>query len=220
MIMTNTKQCQSCVYGEFWARVGWVCKRAFDAQKDIVYQDRISNRTENKCFDYEKRGKRKMNAIIVDKDKKEEVKAVEKTVEKPVESVEKSDDKPKKHSWTTGDTETLIHFYNKGAELKDLAEMFEVTETAIKLKLQKLKRSEQWKGHFTDSTTTSKTETLPEPETVTAEVKEISPITAHIKDLKAYFADFVIEKCKREVCPDVVEYVGAYIKYLEEKVNE
>ncbi len=218
--MTNTKQCQSCVYGEFWARVGWVCKRAFDAQKDIVYQDRISNRTENKCFDYEKRGKRKMNAIIVDKDKKEEVKAVEKTVEKPVESVEKSDDKPKKHSWTTGDTETLIHFYNKGAELKDLAEMFEVTETAIKLKLQKLKRSEQWKGHFTDSTTTSKTETLPEPETVTAEVKEISPITAHIKDLKAYFADFVIEKCKREVVPDAVEFIGAYIKYLEEKVNE
>ena len=105
-----------------------------------------------------------MNAIIVDKDKKEEVKAVEKTVEKPVESVEKSDDKPKKHSWTTGDTETLIHFYNKGAELKDLAEMFETTETAIRIKLQKLKRSEQWKARFTNSTTISKTETLPEPE--------------------------------------------------------
>ena len=67
MIMTNTKQCKSCVYGEFWARIGWVCKRAFDAQKDIVYQDRIPNRTEKKCFDYEKRGKKKMNAIIVDK---------------------------------------------------------------------------------------------------------------------------------------------------------
>ena len=165
MIMTNTKQCQSCVYGEFWARVGWVCKRAFDAQKDIVYQDRIPNRTENKCFDYEKRGKRKMNAIIVDKDKKEEVKAVEKTVEKPVESVEKSDDKPKKHSWTVGDTETLIHFYNKGAEIKALAEMFEVTETAIKIKLQKLKRSEQWKGHFINNTIIPKTETVAEPET-------------------------------------------------------
>ena len=162
MIMTNTKQCQSCVYGEFWARVGWICKRAFDAQKDIVYQNRIPNRTENKCFDYEKRGKRKMNAIIVDKDKKEEVKAVEKTVEKPVESVEKSDDKPKKRKWTDGDTETLIHFYNKGAEIKALAEMFEVTETAIKIKLQKLKRSEQWKGHFSDSGT-SKTETVAEP---------------------------------------------------------
>ena len=64
MIMTNTKQCKSCVYGEFWARIGWVCKRAFDAQKDIVYQDRIPNRTENKCFDYEKIGKRKSNAIM------------------------------------------------------------------------------------------------------------------------------------------------------------
>ena len=157
-----------------------------------------------------------MNAIIVDKDKKEEVKAVE----KPVESVEKSDDKPKKHSWAVGDTETLIHFYNKGASIKDLAEMFETTETAVRIKLNKLKRSEQWKGHFTDSGTTSKTETLPELETATLEVKEISPITEHIKDLKAYFADFVIEKCKREVVPDAVEFVGAYIKYLEEKVNE
>ena len=145
---------------------------------------------------------------------------MKKTVEKPVESVEKSDDKPKKHSWTTGDTETLIHFYNKGAELKDLAEMFETTETAIRIKLQKLKRSEQWKARFTNSTTISKTETLPEPETVTLEVKEISPVAAHIKDLKAYFADFVIERCKREVVPDAVEFVGAYIKYLEEKVNE
>ena len=97
--------------------------------------------------------------------------------------------------------------------------MFETTETAIRIKLQKLKRSEQWKGHFTDSGT-SKTETLPEPETVTLEVKEISPVAAHIKDLKAYFADFVIERCKREVVPDAVEFVGAYIKYLEEKVNE
>lgn len=220
MIMTNTKQCQSCVYGEFWARVGWICTKCFDARGNI-HQDRKPERTKYYCSDYvDKRGKRKMNAIIVDKDKKEEVKTVENTVEKPVESVEKSDDKPKKHSWTVGDTETLIHFYNKGAEIKALAEMFEVTETAIKIKLQKLKRSEQWKGHFTDSGTTSKTETLPEPETVTLEVKEISPVAAHIKDLKAYFADFVIERCKREVVPDAVEFVGAYIKYLEEKVNE
>ena len=52
--------------------------------------------------------------------------------------------------------------------------------------------------------------------TVTA---ELSPIKAHIKDLKAYFADFVIEKCKREVVIEAVENIGAYIKYLEEKVN-
>ena len=161
MIMTNTKQCQSCVYGEFWARVGWICTKCFDARGNI-HQDRKPERTKYYCLDYvDKRGKRKMNAMIVEK--KEEVKTVENTVEKPVESVEKSDDKPKKHSWTVGDTETLIHFYNKGAEIKALAEMFEVTETAIKIKLQKLKRSEQWKGHFTDSGTTSKTETLPEP---------------------------------------------------------
>lgn len=31
---------------------------------------------------------------------------------------------------------------------------------------------------------------------------------------------FVIEKCKREAVPDAVEFIGAYIKYLEEKVNE
>ena len=164
MIMTNTKQCQSCVYGEFWARVGWVCKRAFDAQKDIVYQDRISNRTESKCFDYEKRGKRKMNAIIVDKDKKEEVKTVENTVEKPVESVEKSDDKPKKRKWTDEDIQTLIHFYNKGTKPAVLADMFGVTKSNISNKIYELKQSEKWSGYFTDSTTISKTETLPEPE--------------------------------------------------------
>ncbi len=161
MIMTNTKPCRTCIYGEKWSGV-YTCGRAFE-KDGTINQGRIPTRTENKCFGYIKKGTRKMNAIIVDKDKKEEVKAVEKTVEKPVESVEKSDDKPKKHSWTTGDTETLIHFYNKGAELKDLAEMFETTETAIRIKLQKLKRSEQWKGHFTDSGTTSKTETVAKP---------------------------------------------------------
>ena len=159
MIMTNTKQCQSCVYGEFWARVGWICKRAFDAQKDIVYQNRIPNRTENKCFDYEKRGKRKMNAIIVDKDKKEEVKAVE----KPVESVEKSDDKPKKHKWTDEDIQTLIHFYNKGTKSAVLADMFGVTKSNISNKIYELKQSEKWSGYFTGSETTSKTETVAEP---------------------------------------------------------
>ncbi len=160
-----------------------------------------------------------MNAIIVDKDKKEEVKAVEKTVEKPVESVEKSDDKPKKHKWTDEDIQTLIHFYNKGTKSAVLADMFGVTRTNINNKIYELKQSERWGEYFTDSGT-SKTETLPEPETVTLEVKEISPVAAHIKDLKAYFADFVIERCKREVVPDAVEFVGAYIKYLEEKVNE
>ena len=170
MIMTNTKQCQSCVYGEFWARVGWVCVRAFDAQKDIVYQDRIPNRTKNKCFDYEKRGKKKMNAIIVEK--KEETTAAP-VVENTVESVEKSDDKPKKHSWTDEDIQTLIHFYNKGAEIKALAEMFETTETAVRIKLQKLKRSDRWSGYFTDSGTTSKTETVAEPETPVSKKKKV-----------------------------------------------
>lgn len=157
-----------------------------------------------------------MNAIIVDKDKKEEVKAVE----KPVESVEKSDDKPKKHKWTDEDIQTLIHFYNKGTKSAVLADMFGVTKSNISNKIYELKQSEKWKGHFINSTIIPKTETLPEPETVTLEVKEISPVAAHIKDLKAYFADFVIERCKREVVPDAVEFVGAYIKYLEEKVNE
>ena len=169
MIMTNTKQCQSCVYGEFWARVGWVCKRAFDAQKDIVYQDRIPNRTENKCFDYEKRGKRKMNAIIVDKDKKEEVK----TVEKPVESVEKSDDKPKKRKWTDEDIQTLIHFYNKGTKPAVLADMFGVTKSNISNKIYELKQSEKWKGHFINNTIIPKTETLPEPETPVSKKKKV-----------------------------------------------
>lgn len=169
MIMTNTKQCKSCVYGEFWARIGWVCKRAFDAQKDIVYQDRISNRTENKCFDYEKRGKRKMNAIIVDKDKKEEVK----TVEKPVESVEKSDDKPKKRKWTDEDIQTLIHFYNKGTKAVVLADMFGVSKEYVYNKICELKKSEQWKARFTDSGTTSKTETVAEPETPVSEKKKV-----------------------------------------------
>lgn len=171
MIMTNTKPRRTCIYGEKWSGV-YTCGRAFE-KDGTINQGRIPTRTENKCFGYIKKGKRKMNAIIVDKDKKEEVKAVEKTVEKPVESVEKSDDKPKKHSWTAGDTETLIHFYNKGAELKDLAEMFEATETAIRIKLQKLKRSEQWKARFTNSTTISKTETLPELETPVSEKKKV-----------------------------------------------
>ena len=201
-------------------RVGWVCKRAFDAQKDIVYQDRIPNRTENKCFDYEKRGKRKMNAIIVDKDKKEEVKPVENTVEKPVESVEKSDDKPKKHSWTTGDTETLIHFYNKGAGIKDLAEMFETTETAIRIKLQKLKRSEQWKGHFTDSGTTSKTETVAEPVTTLEKTKKTK---FSIKDLKVSCYDFISDLRKFDGEKEMHEKTNAvmdFINYIEKQVND
>ena len=216
MIMTNTKQCRTCIYGKRWSGV-YTCGRAFE-RDGTINQGRIPTRTENKCFGYIKKGTRKMNAIIVDKDKKEEVKAVEKTVEKPVESVEKSDDKPKKHKWTDEDIQTLIHFYNKGTKSAVLADMFGVTRTNINNKIYELKQSERWGEYFTDSGT-SKTETLPEPETVTLEVKEISPVAAHIKDLKAYFADFVIERCKREVVPDAVEFVGAYIKYLEEKVN-
>ncbi len=217
MIMTNTKPCRTCIYGEKWSGV-YTCGIAFE-KDGTINQGRIPTRTENKCFGYIKKGTRKMNAIIVDKDKKEEVKTVENTVEKPVESVEKSDDKPKKHKWTDEDIQTLIHFYNKGTKSAVLADMFGVTRTNINNKIYELKQSERWGEYFTDSGT-SKTETVAEPETVTLEVKEISPVAAHIKDLKAYFADFVIERCKREVVPDAVEFVGAYIKYLEEKVNE
>ena len=101
-----------------------------------------------------------MNAIIVDKDKKEEVK----TVEKPVESVEKSDDKPKKRKWTDEDIQTLIHFYNKGTKAVVLADMFGVSKEYVYNKICELKKSEQWKARFTDSGTTSKTETVAEPE--------------------------------------------------------
>ena len=161
MIMTNTKQCEKCVYGEYWSRVGWVCVRAFDAMRDRVYQDRIPNRTENKCFDYEKRGKKKMNAIIVEK--KEENTAAP-VVENAVDTVEKSDEKPKRHTWTDDDTQTLIHFYNKGTKYVVLADMFGVPKERLQQKIYDLKKSEQWKGHFTDSTTISKMETIPEPE--------------------------------------------------------
>lgn len=152
MIMKNTKQCEKCVYGEHWSRVGWVCVRAFDAMRDRVYQDRIPNRTENKCFDYEKRGKKKMNAIIVEK--KEENTAA------PV--VENTVEKPKRHTWTDEDTQTLIHFYNKGTKYVVLADMFGVTAKDINNKIQRLKKSEHWGRYFTDSTTISKMETLPE----------------------------------------------------------
>ena len=109
-----------------------------------------------------------MNAIIVDKDKKEEVKAVE----KPVESVEKSDDKPKKHKWTDEDIQTLIHFYNKGTKSAVLADMFGVTKSNISNKIYELKQSEKWSGYFTDSGTPKK-ETLPEPETPVSKKRKV-----------------------------------------------
>ena len=208
MIMTNTKQCRTCIYGEKWSGV-YTCGRCFE-KKGYINQDRIPNRTESECFDYIKKGTKSMNAIIVDK------KEPEKTVETTVETVEKADDKPKKKTWTDEDIQTLIHFYNKGTKGVVLADMFGVTRKNINTKIFELKHSERWGKYFTDKAI-SKTETVAEPETVTA---ELSPLTAHIKDLKAYFADFVIEKCKREVVPDAVEFIGAYIKYLEEKVNE
>ncbi len=158
-----------------------------------------------------------MNTIIVDK--KEPEKAVETTVETITET-------PQKKKWTDEDVQILIHFYNKGTKSVVLADMFGVKKQNIHTKIYELKRSKQWGKYFTDKViskmetpmkaTISKAETVAEPETVTA---ELSPITAHIKDLKAYFADFVIEKCKREVVPDAVEFIGAYLKYLEEKVN-
>ena len=211
MIMTDTKQCRTCIYGERWSGV-YTCGRCFE-KDGTINQDRIPNRTESECFDYEKRGKRKMNAIIVDK--KEPEKAAETMVETVTET-------PPKKKWTDEDVQTLIHFYNKGTKSVVLADMFGVKKQNIHTKIYELKRSEQWGKYFTDNTTISKTETVAEPETVTTtlEVKELSPITAHIKDLKAYFADFVIERCKREIVPDAVEIVGAYIKYLEEKVND
>ena len=157
MIMTNTKTCRTCIYGEKWSGV-YTCGRAFE-KDGTINQGRIPTRTENKCFGYIKKGTRKMNAIIVDKDKKEEVKAVE----KPVESVEKSDDKPKKHKWTDEDIQTLIHFYNKGTKSAVLADMFGVTKSNISNKIYELKQSEKWSGYFTGSETTSKTETVAEP---------------------------------------------------------
>ena len=161
MIMTNTKPCRTCIYGEKWSGV-YTCGRAFE-KDGTINQGRIPTRTENKCLGYIKKGTRKMNAIIVDKDKKEEVKAVEKTVEKPVESVEESDDKPKKHKWTDEDIQTLIHFYNKGTKSAVLADMFGVTKSNISNKIYELKQSEKWSGYFTGSETTSKTETVAEP---------------------------------------------------------
>ena len=160
MIMTNTKPCRTCIYGEKWSGV-YTCGRAFE-KDGTINQGRIPTRTENKCFGYIKKGTRKMNAMIVEK--KEDVKAVEKTVEKTVESVEKSDDKPKKRKWTDEDIQTLIHFYNKGTKPAVLADMFGVTKSNISNKIYELKQSEKWSGYFTDSTTISKTETLPEPE--------------------------------------------------------
>ena len=38
-----------------------------------------------------------------------------------------------------------------------------------------------------------------------------------IKNVIVYFADFVIDECRREEVPGVVELVGAYLKYLEKK---
>ena len=174
MIMTNTKPCRTCIYGEKWSGV-YTCGRAFE-KDGTINQGRIPTRTENKCFGYIKKGTRKMNAIIVDKDKKEEVKAVENTVEKPVESVEKFVDKPKKRKWTDEDIQTLIHFYNKGTKAVVLADMFGLTRTNINNKIYELKQSEQWKGHFTDSGTPKK-ETLPKPETLTATLEEIKGIS-------------------------------------------
>ena len=170
MIMTNTKPCRTCIYGEKWSGV-YTCGRAFE-KDGTINQGRIPTRTENKCFGYIKKGTRKMNAIIVDKDKKEGVKTVENTVEKPVESVEKSDDKPKKHKWTDEDIQTLIHFYNKGTKSAVLADMFGVTRTNINNKIYELKQSERWGEYFTDSGT-SKTETLPEPETLVSEKRKV-----------------------------------------------
>ena len=160
MIMTNTKQCRTCIYGEKCSGV-YTCGRAFE-KDGTINQGRIPTRTENKCLGYIKKGTRKMNAIIVEK--KEETTAAP-VVENAVDTVEKSDEKPKRHTWTDEDTQTLIHFYNKGTKYVVLADMFGVPKERLQQKIYDLKKSEQWKGHFTDSTTISKTETVAEPET-------------------------------------------------------
>ena len=160
MIMKNTKQCRTCIYGEKWSGV-YTCGRAFE-KDGTINQGRIPARTEDKCFGYIKKGTRKMNAIIVEK--KEESTAA------PVveNAVEKSDEKPKRHTWTDEDTQTLIHFYNKGTKVVVLADMFGATEIAIRNKLKKLKVSEHWGRYFTGY----KEETTAEPETETLSEKK------------------------------------------------
>lgn len=46
----------------------------------------------------------------------------------------------KKKRWTDEDCRTLLHFHNKGTDIKTLAEMFDVSEKAVKLKLHNLKK--------------------------------------------------------------------------------
>ena len=163
MIMKNTKQCRTCIYGEKWSGV-YTCGRTFE-KDGTINQGRIPARTEDKCFGYIKKGTRKMNAIIVEK--KEETTAAP-VVEKAVDTVEKPDEKPKRHRWTDDDTQTLIHFYNKGTKVIVLADMFGATEIAIRNKLKGLKKSEHWGRYFNGykegTTAEPETETLPESE--------------------------------------------------------
>ena len=57
MIMTNTKQCRTCIYGEKWSGV-YTCGRAFE-KDGTINQGRIPARTEDKCFGYIKKGTKK-----------------------------------------------------------------------------------------------------------------------------------------------------------------
>lgn len=129
--------------------------------------------------------------------------------------------KSQKRIWTDDDCKTLIEFYNKNTEYSVLAEMFSVSKKQIAQKVFNLKNSEKWKNYFTVSEPApfieEVRETLAEPITTLEEVRETSQI--NINDLKVYFADFVIDECRREEVPGVVEFVGAYLKYLEKKVN-
>lgn len=123
------------------------------------------------------------------------------------------------YQWTVEEIKKLIELYNQGIRTTDIANELGIPKEKVRYKISDLKRSDKWKMCFHDRETISETETVAEPVTNLEEVREISPIKNYIKDLKVYFADFVIEECKREIVPDAVELIGAYLKYLEEKVN-
>lgn len=208
MIMKDKTLCKTCIYGEVSAG-SYFCNRCYD-ENGKFYPRRIAKRTENFCYDYIEKGQNKMDII------KEEIQKPETTTVM---------EKPQKRIWTDDDCKTLIEFYNKNTEYSVLAEMFSVSKKQIAQKVFNLKNSEKWKNCFTDSGTISETEIVAEaeapaePVTTLEEVRETSLIKDHINDLKVYFADFVIDECKREVVPEAVEFIGAYLKYLESRVN-
>lgn len=55
MVMKNTKQCKTCVYGVKWDYF-WTCGRCFESD-GTINKDRIPNRTDKQCFDFVKKSK-------------------------------------------------------------------------------------------------------------------------------------------------------------------